>query len=85
MAGRQSEPVFLSSRMGLIFALPDPQGGKDRVTTYHINRLKRAPQPAPGALQPSHVSISPLCLAKKPFRMYLNFLFGGENVLGQDS
>lgn len=59
LAGNLS--LFLSSRMGLIFALPDPQGGKDQVTTYHINRLKRAPQPAPGALQPSHVSIS-LCV-----------------------
>lgn len=76
-------------RIGLIFALPNSQDGKDQTLQHHLKKLQQEPEPPSRGLLPSLTAApfhsSPLGLVEKPFEIYLNFLFGGEKVLGQDS
>lgn len=68
--------------MRLIYNLPNSQGGEDQTIQHYTDRLKKGPEPLSRVLLPFHIS---LCLVEKPLEIYLNFLFGGEKVLGQDS
>lgn len=83
LSGRWSQgSCFVISRTRLIYALPNSQGGEDQIIQHYIDRLKKGPEPLFKGLLPFHIS---LCLVEKPLEIYLNFLFGGEKVLGQDS
>lgn len=71
-----------------IFVLSDSQGGKDQTIKYHLNRLKKGPEPQSRGWLLSLTMPDPhfsSMITEEALWMYLNFLFGSEKVLGQDS